>query len=65
MSGLHLSLQQGDVIVLIEKVDEYWFWGCNCDNDNEEGAVLGNDLKIIKRLPGSDTVVSGGRRVDG
>ena len=46
--------------MLIEKVDEHWYWACNCDNDNEEGVVLGRNLKIVKRLPGSDTVVSEG-----
>ena len=54
-----LSVQQeGDVIELIENIDDYWYLARNVDNDNQEGLILVNDMKIIKRLPGEDKVVS-------
>jgi hypothetical protein len=55
-----LSYYEGDVIELIEKVDDYWYIGCNVDNDNQEGLILGKELKIIKRLPGQDKVMEDG-----
>lgn len=51
-----LSYQEGDVIELVEKVDEHWYFAANADLDMCEGLVLAKNLKIVKRLPGQDTV---------
>lgn len=47
------------MIELLEKYDDHWYHGCNVDNDFQEGLILARDMKIIKRLPGQDKVVSG------
>ena len=52
----HACTQGGDVIELIEQVDEHWYYARNADCDMEEGLILGSDLNIVKRLPGQDTV---------
>lgn len=44
------------MIELIEKVDEHWYFAANADTDMCEGLVQARQLKIIKRLPGQDTV---------
>lgn len=49
-------MQAGDVIELIEKVDEHWYFAANADTDMCEGLVLANQLQIVKRLPGQDAV---------
>lgn len=51
-------LQKDNLIELIERVDENWLYGCNVDDDSKEGMVLEKYLKIIKRLPGEDKLVS-------
>ncbi len=43
------------MIELIEHVDEYWYVARNAD-DGTVGLVKARDLKIVKRLPGEDTV---------
>ena len=52
-----MYLQEGDVIELIEKIDDHWYYACNADNDMQEGLILAKEMKIIKRLPGQDKVV--------
>ena len=51
-----LGPQEGDVIELIEKVDEHWYFAANADLDLSEGLILANHIKIVKRLPGQDKV---------
>jgi len=51
------SFKKDDLIELIERVDENWLYGCNVDQNSEEGMVLERYLKIIKRLPGEDKLV--------
>ena len=48
--------QEGDVIELIEKIDDYWFHARNADLDMHEGLILASNLNIVKRLPGQDKV---------
>lgn len=49
-----LSFLKDNLIELIERVDDHWFYACNVDDDCKEGMVLEKYLKIIKRLPGED-----------
>ena len=49
-------LQEGDVIELIEKVDENWFYAANADLNLCEGLVQAGHLDVVKRLPGQTTV---------
>lgn len=44
------------MIEFIEKVDTNWYYARNVDLDMHEGLVLIRNLKIIKKLPGSNTV---------
>jgi len=44
------------VIEFIEKVDDHWYYARNADLELQEGLVLANNLKIIKKLPGANTV---------
>ena len=44
------------MIELVEKVDENWYFAANADLGLCEGLILANHLKIVKRLPGQDTV---------
>ena len=53
------------MIELIEHIDDYWYYGRNADNNDQEGLILAKSMKIVKRLPGEDTVVSGEERRGG
>ena len=44
------------MIELIEKVDDNWYFAANADLDLCQGLILCSHLKIVKRLPGQDTV---------
>ncbi len=44
------------MIEFIEKVDSNWYYARNADLDMHEGLVLVRNLKIIKKLPGSNMV---------
>ena len=44
------------MIEFIEKVDDNWYFARNADMDLHEGLVLIRNLKVIKKLPGSNTV---------
>lgn len=41
---------------MIEKVDSNWYYAANADTDLCEGLIQVSNLKIVKRLPGQDTV---------
>ena len=44
-----LSISKGEFLMLIEKLDEYWYY---CANEgDEEGIVLANNIKVVRRLP--------------
>ena len=51
-----LSYKEGDLIVLLEKVDSNWYRAVNTDADDAEGMVKTSHLKVLKKLPGSDKV---------
>ena len=53
-----VGVQEGDVIELIEKLDDYWYLAHNADT-GQEGMILAKEMKIVKNLPGQDKVVSG------
>ena len=44
------------MIELIEKVDANWYYARNADLEMQEGLILIRNLKVIKKLPGSNTV---------
>ena len=48
--------QMGDVIELIERIDRNWFFARNADLGMTEGAIPARDIRIVKGLPGENTV---------
>ena len=49
-------MQEGDLIVLLAKVDSNWYRAVNTEADDAEGLIKASHLKIVKKLPGSDKV---------
>lgn len=46
----------GDVIELIERIDHNWFFARNADLEMTEGVIPARDIRIVKGLPGENTV---------
>lgn len=46
----------GDVIELIERIDQHWFFGRNADLGMTEGIIPARDLRIVKGLQGENKV---------
>lgn len=44
------------MIELIEEVDKNWYFAANADLDMYEGLIPISHLRIVKRLPGKNTV---------
>ena len=44
------------MIEFIEKMDDNWYYARNADLDMQEGLILIKNLKVIKKLPGSNLV---------
>ena len=50
------SVQVDDVIELIEKVDNDWFYARNADLEMCEGMIPARDLRLVRKLAGESTV---------